>query len=59
MHIVPDFPVTGMEYMGTIFMYLNTCNIFGINIACNVITSIDNQATKTMFRKFVGKNGTI
>ena len=41
--IIPDFPIGSVEDMRTVFMHLNPSDFFGKNIACDVVSFVDNQ----------------
>lgn len=46
-----------MEDMGTVLMHVDAINFFGVDVACNVIAAIDNQAGLADLGGFMSKNG--
>ena len=55
--IIPDLFVGGMENMGAVAVHLNAVHLFGINISCNVVSSVDHKAGPAGLFHLSGKNG--
>ena len=46
-HVIPYAAQRGVEDVRTITMHINALDLFGIDIASNMITAIDNEAFLT------------
>ena len=46
-----------MEDMGTVLMHVDAIDFFRVDVACNVIAAVDDQAGLTDLGGFMSKNG--
>ena len=55
-HIVPDLPAVGMEDMCPVDMDLDSLHVFGIDVACDIGTLINDKDLLSGLRRFPGKH---
>ena len=55
-YILPDLLIRGMENMCAVLMYMNTAHHTGINIACNMLPTVNHQNSFSLLLHLIGEN---
>ena len=55
-HKVPDFPVTGMEDMGAVAVYIDALDIFAVDVSACMFSLLKNEAGLSGFFCVVREN---